>query len=100
MKFCRQCGQTLPLLENLKEEYCSQCTIARAEQLSTEDTTVKKEENPDIFSTTLSCKDGKIMLTSKEGWLLWSGAKDEQHSLQQILDRSTSILKIRQKRNN
>lgn len=98
MKFCRHCGQTLPILEKLKEEYCSQCSLLLAEQQSSEDTKVKKEENPEIFSATLTCRDGKIVLTPKEGWLLWSGEEDKTHSLQQIYDRSLSILKIRQKR--
>ena len=98
MKFCRRCGKSLPLFANRQEEDCPQCTQATASHQSLEDTTANTRENSEIFSATLSCRDGRIMLTSKEGWLLWSGAEHETHTLQHMLDRSAAILAIRQKR--
>jgi len=56
------------------------------------------EQSADIFSATLSYVDGKIMLKSKEGWILWSGSAAQEHSLQTIIDRAAPILKIRSKR--
>lgn len=58
----------------------------------------KSEQSPDIFSATFSYVDGKIMLKSEEGWILWSGSADQEHSLQTIIDRAAPILKIRSKR--
>lgn len=56
------------------------------------------ETSPDIFSATLTYVDGKLMLKSKEGWILWSGSAEQEYSLQAIIDRAAPILKIRSKR--
>ena len=95
MKFCQQCGQTLSILTNSSNEYCEKCTPAPVESPPVDD---KTEQPPDIYSATFSCVDGKIMLKSKEGWILWSGNADHEHSLQNIIDRAVPILKIRSKR--
>jgi hypothetical protein len=95
MKFCQKCGQTLSILTNSNEKYCKQCkpSAVKAKPVKT-----KSEPTPDIFSASISCKDGKITLTSKEGWILWSGPIDQEHTLQNIIDRAGPILKIRSKR--
>ena len=96
MKFCRQCGQTLSILANTRNEYCRQCSSAQAKPPPPLD--INKEPSVDVFSAVLSCENGKITLKSKEGWLLWSGSKDQEHSLQHVVDRAGPILKIRSKK--
>lgn len=95
MKFCQQCGQTLSILTNTNSDYCTECT-ARPEKPPTANVNV--EQPPDIFSAIFACADGKILLKSKEGWILWSGSAENEHSLKTIIDRADAILKIRSKR--
>lgn len=62
----------------------------------------KKPENtkagdPALDAATLSVKNGRIILESPEGWLLWSGNPADNHSLETILTSATKILKIRKR---
>lgn len=93
MKFCQRCGQTLSVLEEPDQQLCEPCFSA-PEPI----TPVQEEDADDINTAVLSQVDGKIVLKSKKGWLLWSGNAEEQHSLQQILKRAAHILKVRSKR--
>jgi hypothetical protein len=95
MKFCQQCGQTLSILAHSSSDYCTECTAA-PEKSPAEN--IQVDQPPDIYSAFFTCTDGKIVLKSKEGWILWSGSAENEHCLQTIIDRADAILKIRSKR--
>ena len=96
MKFCRQCGRTLAILQESSNDYCKSCTATGLDNMQTSPPTVKEDD--DILAAHLSVKNGKIVLESKEGWLLWSGSDTASHSLQAIFERAAPILKIRRRR--
>ncbi len=96
MKFCRQCGRTLAILQDSSSNYCTSCTAVGRNQ--TEPSPPTTPADSDIPAAHLSVKNGKIVLESKEGWLLWSGSDTSSHSLQAILERAAAILKIRKRR--
>lgn len=96
MKFCRQCGRTLAILQDSSSHYCKSCTVAGRDNAQPSSPPAKADD--DILAAHLSLKNGKIVLESKEGWLLWSGSDTASHSLQAILDRAAPILKIRKRR--
>jgi hypothetical protein len=96
MRFCRQCGRTLAILNDSKAEYCNDCiadTAAGAPRAAQE-----TPRHLELLSATLSVKDGKIVLESQEGWLLWSGQDDKPHSFKLIVDQAAHILKIRKRK--
>jgi len=94
MKFCLKCGRTLAILEQTGDQFCEKCRAA-----STVDAPAAVEENgiQQLLTATLSLKKGRLVLESTEGWLLWSGADDQPHSLQSIVDRAGKILKIQKR---
>jgi hypothetical protein len=96
MKFCRQCGRTLAILQDSSSHYCKSCTAAGLDNLQQSSPPAKADD--DILAAQLSIKNGKIVLESKEGWLLWSGSDTASYSLQAIIDRAAPILKIRKRR--
>jgi len=95
MKFCSKCGSTLSILNDHSGDLCQRC--APPSPSKQVDSRVIDHDFEAIGSATLSVKDGKIMLESKEGWLLWSGAAPQAHTLKTILDRANLILKIRKR---
>lgn len=94
MKFCRQCGQALAILDRSILALCPACTLESQKKKAV--VVGNTDSSADIVAyATISVRDGKIVIESKEGWLLWSGSDKTGHSLQQILDRASRILKIR-----
>ncbi|MEE4243296.1 MAG: hypothetical protein V2I36_17675 [Desulfopila sp.] len=95
MKFCRNCGRTIALLQDSSTEYCEKCASAAQDNTLSSSQAVEADRN--ILSAFLSVKNGKIVLESEEGWLLWSGSDSVPHSLPAILERATHIFNIRKR---
>lgn len=95
MRFCSGCGKTISILNNSDAEFCPDCVPEN--KLKTTVPKQKAENGSDLDSTTFSIKDGKLVLESDEGWLLWSGDLRQQHSFETIKDRASRILKIRRR---
>lgn len=65
-----------------------------------ESVVVKKpqvQDNSTILPDTVRivAENGKISVTSEEGWILWSGESSKPHELQAILKRAERIYSIR-----
>jgi len=96
MKFCRQCGKTVAIFNNSDRELCLDCDARKA--VKEDRPAAEKKDSADLLAASLSIKDGKIVLESREGMLLWSGSGGQPHTLKTILDRASRILTIRQRR--
>jgi len=96
MKFCIQCGKTVAIFSNSDRELCPDCDKRKA--VNEDRPAAAKNDSADLLAATLSIKDGKIFLESREGMLLWSGTGGQPHTLKTILDRASRILAIRQRR--
>lgn len=105
MQFCKDCGTVLNLFGSNERELCSSCI---QHQKKVEPPVTPKETLEPAASkvvtfelledAVLSCENNKIVLRSKEGWELWSGAPDTQSDLKTILARARRIYEIRLRR--
>jgi len=94
MRFCTTCGKTISILNDSGADLCQSCKTPAPKS------SPHNEPPPntvDLSSTKLSVKNGKLILESEEGWLLWSGDKLQQHSMGTITERASRILKIRKR---
>lgn len=103
MQFCSDCGAILNLFEFATRELCTDCFQKQAPPK----TEVPAPPVEPIAPTgvcnctklpetaTLLQSDGKIIITSVEGWILWSGPIDQHHQLQTVLKRAGQIYAIR-----
>lgn len=105
MQFCKDCGTVLNLFGNSERELCSSCIqhqkklIPPATQAESTEPTQKKTDSFGILADTiLSYEKDKMVLRSKEGWELWSGAANSQSDLKTILARASRIYEIRLRR--
>lgn len=99
MQFCDDCGAILNLFEFPDRELCSDCST-KNEQPKPEPVVVEKPQTQDAGSILpdtvhITAEDGKISVTSEEGWILWSGEANKAHELQTILKRAERIYSIR-----
>ncbi len=100
MQFCSDCGAILNLFEFSERELCTGCFQKQVP---------KEVEKPKIAEVTagtchctklppsarLECKDGKIIISCEEGWVLWSGVVTQPHQLQMALKSAGRIYTIR-----
>jgi len=93
MRFCIDCGKAVAIFDNSAADLCIKCA-----NLEATTKIAKKTNTIDLNSATFSTENGKLILQSKEGWLLWSGNIDGPHSFQAITEKATRILHIRKKR--
>lgn len=103
MQFCAECGAILNLFEFATRELCTDCFQKQA-PAKTE--TPPPPPAPVIPAGVCNCtklpenvnlllSDGKIVIRSEEGWILWSGSIDQPHQLQMALKRAGKIYAIR-----
>ena len=97
MKFCKGCGGALNLFETHDEELCYTCLRKEIQQPRP---TPVQETGTSILlpEALLSHEDGKLVLRAAEGWILWSAADNQPHSLGSILTKARRIYEIRKKR--
>ncbi|MBU1138627.1 MAG: hypothetical protein KKD01_04070 [Proteobacteria bacterium] len=97
MKFCKDCGGVLNLFGNNSAELCSSCIQHTKKCLPTVPETAT--DNIDLIGdAVLTYENGKIVLRSKEGWLLWSASGETQTELTAVLKTAKLIYEIRNKR--
>lgn len=99
MQFCNDCGAILNLFEFPDREICSDC-LKKSEPPKPEPVVTEKakvQENGTLLPDTvkITAENGKITVTSEEGWTLWSGEASKTHELQTILKRAERIYSIR-----
>ncbi|MGL1932907.1 MAG: hypothetical protein OCC45_14300 [Desulfotalea sp.] len=111
MQFCNDCGAILNLFQFPDREQCPDCygkeQAAKKPIISNPEK--KAEPNKDITQpsipilpddVTLSYEDGKLVVSSSEGWSLWSGDISSPQKLSMIIARAERIYGIRAKRHN
>ena len=103
MKFCTSCGSALEFFEFLDGELCSNCLKNKESGKQADPSPPLSAPSPqenftDMEDVVLAFEDGKLVLKSSEGWVLWSGPASERHKMKTILKRARQILKIRKKR--
>jgi hypothetical protein len=97
MKFCKTCGNALNLFETHDEEVCYACLKKGLKEEKPPH--VQETGNGALLSNALfSHEEGKLVLRSPEGWILWSAPDSETHSLGSIQIRAKRIHEIRRKR--
>ena len=80
---------------------CSSCIQHKKTLLSKEPEPGQEAETDvaDLLGeTVITYENGKIILRSKEGWLLWSAAGETQTELKTVLKTAKFIYEIRKKR--
>ena len=100
MQFCSGCGAILNLFEFPERELCTDCFQKQTSKTVEQPLKVKPPKG-DCHCTELpktaqiAYKDGKILITCEEGWILWSGMATQPHQLQMALQSAGRIYKIR-----
>lgn len=95
MQFCKKCGGALNLFETNDDQLCRSCEKKIAPALAPP----PAQALPDFMAgATFSLEDRMLVLTAKEGWVLWSGSMDREVALSEILKRAARIHQIRLKR--
>lgn len=97
MKFCKDCGGVLNLFGDNSSELCSSCVQRNTKPLATVPEPVPDSKDL-LGEAVLAYENGKILLRSKEGWLLWSASGETQTELAAVLKAARLIYEIRQKR--
>jgi hypothetical protein len=98
MIFCKECGGALNLFQIHDEEVCYTCLRKGIKQEQKAAPARVAEEDDPLLTAAVSHEDGKIVLRSPEGWILWSCPDSEAHSLTSIISRARRIHQIRSKR--
>ncbi len=97
MEFCKECGGALILFENNNSGLCSSCNLHYKKGVSKASESARG--NADLpGDAVFTYEDGKILLRSKEGWLLWSASAEKQTELNTVLKSAKLIYEIRKKR--
>ena len=99
MIFCKECGEALNLFETHDEDVCYSCLRRRlgpANPPAPPPPAAAGNVCPP--GATLSREKDSLVLRSPEGWVLWSGADNERHDLEALLNRAQRIDAIRRKR--
>jgi hypothetical protein len=97
MIFCKVCGGALNLFETHNEEVCYSCLKKGIKQEKPPPLREKEDEDP-LANASLEHEEGKFVLRSAEGWVLWSAPDTEVYRLDAILARARRICEIRNKR--
>jgi len=102
MQFCKECGGALNLFENNDEEVCW-CCVQKREKVQPASPLQPSSPLPstdldDFAGATFSCENDVLMLTAKEGWVLWSGPLGQPVPFETIIKRARQIYRIRTKR--
>lgn len=97
MIFCKECGGALNLFETHNEEVCYACLRKGIKEEQKPLPVVASDVDP-LLAAILSHEEGKMILRSPEGWVLWSAPDGEYHSLNSIINRARRIHQIRSKR--
>ncbi|AGF79867.1 hypothetical protein UWK_03350 [Desulfocapsa sulfexigens DSM 10523] len=97
MQFCKDCGGVLNLFGNNTSELCSSC-IQHKKKPETAPPTLQQDNDDLLAECILTVKNGKIILSSKEGWQLWSAPLDSQTNLGSMLKSAKLIYGIRSNR--
>ena len=99
MQFCKDCGTVLNLFGNNERELCSACIQHKKKIESptvfmqkSEPAAPKTETSELLADTILSYENNKMVLRSKEGWELWSGAPGTRIGPQDITRPSQANL--------
>lgn len=100
MIFCKECGEALNLFETHDEDVCYSCLRRRLEPAKPPAPPPLAAATGELYlpGATLSREGDFLFLRSPEGWVLWSGADNERHDLEAILNRAQRIDAIRRKR--
>jgi hypothetical protein len=99
MQFCTGCGGALNLFETNDEGLCASCWRKKpqtAAPLSAP--ALPSPTDDDLATAVLSFENNSLVLTSEEGWVLWSSPCTEKNDLQTIMKRARRIYEIRKKR--
>jgi len=97
MIFCKVCGGALNLFETHNEEVCYSCLKKGIKEQEPAPVRKKKADDP-LVEALLGHEEGKLVLRSAEGWILWSAPDNEKYKLDAILARARRICEIRNKR--
>ncbi len=97
MKFCKDCGGVLNLFENNTSELCSSCVQHKKQPLSKVHKPIT-DNNDLLGETVFTYENGKIILRSKEGWLLWSASGEAETEMKTVLKTARFIYEVRKKR--
>jgi len=96
MIFCKVCGGALNLFETHDEEVCYACL--KKGITKQKPAPVRQEDEEDLLANAyLGHEEGKFVLRSQEGWVLWSAPDSETYRLEVILARARRICEIRKK---
>ncbi len=97
MIFCKVCGEALNLFATHDEEVCYSCLKKGIPPERS--AVVRVKEKQDLLAdAVLSHEEGKLVLRSAEGWVLWSAPDQTSYGLETILTRARRICEIRNKR--
>ena len=100
MDFCKDCGGVLNLFEKNTSGLCSSCIQHSKKNVTTAPVGASESDADILLDTFISYENGKIIISSKEGWQLWSGPGDKKTEMATILKSARLIYKIRSKRKN
>lgn len=98
MQFCKECGGALNLFESNDEEVCWCCVQKREKVQVPPPPPLPSTDFDDFAGATFSCENEILMLTAKEGWVLWSGPLSQPVPFETIIKRARQIYRIRRKR--
>lgn len=98
MQFCKLCGGALNLFESNDDEVCWCCVRKREKDTPPPPPPSQSVDTEEFVGATFSCENDMLVLTSKEGWILWSGPLSQPVPFETIITRARQIYCIRQKR--
>jgi len=100
MRFCTACGTALELFEFLDGELCTSCLKDSEKKPASSGKTqsAKNVGHRLLPQAVVAVEEGKLVIKSPEGWVLWSGSLDDDHQLDTILSQAERIHTIRMKR--
>ena len=97
MQFCKQCGIPISVLQDTTLDLCITCASEVKQNTLGERKDITGNSNI-LPNATIEVKDDKILLQSKEGWLLWSGDIASSHKLETLLQKAAKIYRIRKRK--
>ncbi len=97
MQFCKQCGTPIAILHDKEAIFCPACASASKTPQTRKNENALSLNLTEISGFTFTTENNKILLKSKEGWLLWSGESTTPHNLETILSKAVKIHRIRKR---
>jgi len=98
MQFCKECGGALNLFETNDEEVCWCCVKKRAQVEAPPPPPLPALDFDDFSGAIFSCENDTLILTAREGYILWSGPLGQPVPFETIIQRARHIYRIRKKR--